>query len=356
MARNSRRTYNRDAKGRFASGSAPGAPAKTRRGAKKPTGGTAPARAKLRGAMARQAEAPSPQRKGAVTRAKKALKAAKAPVRLRLSGRPERIASNGRRRSIRTASGAANSIRPSRLKPRGARNNVRPAALGSTGRKLRGDRARSLGAIKAYTRRLMRVARNHGKAKQQQQAPSSNGKAMARAIRSQRIAKAALAWYQRPRTAVVPYRPVTLRGRLKQIERQMDRSARDAVDAAKNLSDAVKKSRPKLDRISWQIQRMNADAIAKRFSSSRIDRELASIELGTIGGRSGAKAIRRRMGRAAAAAARGSRAAARARVIYGNQLAAMGPGKTSPGKNGIRPGPGNTKGTPRKRRKRKPRG
>jgi len=302
--------------------------------------------------MARQAEAPSPQRKGAVTRAKKALKAAKQPIRMTITGRPARITKGGKRRT--SASGPANGIRPSRLKGRGARNNIRPVNLGSTGRGLRGDRARSFGAIKAFTRRLMRLSRNYRKAKQLQEAPSSNGKTMARAIRSQRVARAALAWYQQPRSAVVPYRPVTLRGKLKQIDRQMDRTMKDAADAVRGLSDAVKKARPTLDRISWQIQRMNADAVAKRLSPRRIDRELAGIELGIVGGRSGAKAIQRRMERAAAAAARGSKPAARARVIYANQLAAMGPGKPPQGKNTIKPGPSNTKGTPKKRRKRKP--
>lgn len=63
--------------------------------------------------------------------------------------------------------------------------------------------------------------------------------------------------------------------------------------------------------------------------------------------------IRRRAARATAAAAKGSKPAARARVIYGQQLAFTGAGKPSKARNNLKPGPRNTKGAPK--RKRKPR-
>ena len=67
--------------------------------------------------------------------------------------------------------------------------------------------------------------------------------------------------------------------------------------------------------------------------------------------------IRRRAARATAAAARGSKPAARAREIYGAQLASTGGKGRKVGRNSIQPGPRNTKGKPRKARKpRKPKG
>lgn len=63
--------------------------------------------------------------------------------------------------------------------------------------------------------------------------------------------------------------------------------------------------------------------------------------------------IGRRAQRAAAAAARGSKPAAKAAAIYDNQLAPRLPKGKGRGRNSIKPGPNNTKGTPK--RKRKPR-
>lgn len=356
-----RRTYNRDARGRFASGSSPGGSpatkAKPRRGAKKPGGGTAPARAKLQGAAARLAAAPSPQRKGAVTRAKKALKAAKAPIRMKVA-RPTplaRIAKGGRRRGA-PAVGPANGIRASRLKasPRAAGNSIRPVQLSSVSKGFRGDRKRSKGEIKAYIRRLMRVQRSYSLAAQT--AKTAKGAAKKKAARSMQVAAAAFAQYNRPRSKVVPFRPATMKGRIQRMERQMDREIKGITDAGNVLRNAMNRANRELKSAEWQLQRMNAKALAKRLSSRRIDRDIAAIELGIIGGRSGAKAIQRRMERAAAAAARGSKPAAKARVVYANQLAYMGAGKPAKAKSNLRPGPRNTQGPPKRRRRRKPKG
>lgn len=140
-----------------------------------------------------------------------------------------------------------------------------------------------------------------------------------------------------------------------QIDRQIDRTMKDMASEVQRMRKAVKKARPEVDRIDRELQRMNAKAIAKRLSKRRIDREIAGIELGIMGGRSGAKAIQRRMQRAADAAARGSKPAARARQLYGNQLAYMGAGKPARAKSNIRPGPRNTQGPPKRKRTRKPR-
>jgi hypothetical protein len=64
--------------------------------------------------------------------------------------------------------------------------------------------------------------------------------------------------------------------------------------------------------------------------------------------------IARRADRAAAAAARGSKPAARALGIYDRQLAPVLPKGKGKGKNNLQPGPRNTKGAPKKKRRRKP--
>lgn len=357
-----RRTYNRDARGRFASGSSPGGgpatKAKPKRGAKKPGGGTAPARAKLQGAAARLAAAPSPQRKGAVTRAKKALKAAKVPIRKKVA-RPTplaRIAKGGRRRGA-PAAGPANGIRASRLKgsPRAAGNSIRPVQLSSVSKGFRGDRAKAKAGRTAAADRLTRLAANLSRAKASQKT-ARNDKVRRKAARSEQVARAAMAEYNRPRSKVVPFRPATMKGRIQRMERQMDREVKGIAEAGNILRNALNRAKPELKSIEWQLQRMNAKALAKRLSSRRIDRDIAAIELGIIGGRSGAKAIQRRMERAAAAAARGSKPAAKARVIYANQLAYMGTGKPAKAESNLRPGPRNTQGPPKRRRKRKPKG
>lgn len=359
MARG-RRTYNRDARGRFASGSSPGGSpaAKAKRGAKKPGGGTAPARAKLQDAAARLAAAPSPQRKGAVTRAKKALKAAKAPIQMTVARATPlaRIAKDGRRRGAAPA-GPANGIRASRLKgaARGAGNSIRPVRLSSVSRGFRGDRAKAKAERTAAADRLTRLAANLSRAKAGQKTARGD-KARRKAARSEQVARAAMAEYSRPRSRAVPFRPATMKGRIQRMERQMDREIKGIAEAGSVLRDALNRAKPELKSIERQLQRMNADALAKRLSPRRLDRDIAAIELGTMGGRSGAKAIQRRMERAAAAAARGSKPAAKARVIYANQLAYMGTGKPAKAKSNLRPGPRNTQGPPKKRRKRKPKG
>lgn len=144
---------------------------------------------------------------------------------------------------------------------------------------------------------------------------------------------------------------------MNQIDRQIDRSMKGAVDAVKGLGDAIKRNRPKVDQAMRELERMNADAVAKRFSPRKGDRIVARIELAEMGSKSGVKALKRRMERATAAASRGSKAAARAREIYGSQLAFMGPGKPAKGHNNRQPGPSNKQGPPKKRRgggKRKP--
>jgi hypothetical protein len=159
-----------------------------------------------------------------------------------------------------------------------------------------------------------------------------------------------------PRNNVRPYRPATTDGKIGQLDRQIDSTMKGLARETQKLSETIKRVKPKADKLSRRLQRMNAQSIQNRLSTNNADRFVAGVELGAIGSRSGAKAIQRRMQRAADAASRGSKPAARAREIYGNQLAYMGPGKPKAAKNNLRPGPRNKQGPPKRTRKpRKPR-
>lgn len=121
----------------------------------------------------------------------------------------------------------------------------------------------------------------------------------------------------------------------------------------KRYSAEVKAKRPMIDKMKRQLERQNARAMQQRLGKDKVDRMVAGIEIGVSGTKAGAKAIQRRMQRAADAAAKGSKPAARARSIYANQMAYMGAGKPKAARNNLRPGPRNTQGRP-KRRSRKP--
>lgn len=162
--------------------------------------------------------------------------------------------------------------------------------------------------------------------------------------------------------AVRAYRPVTAQGRAQQGQRKLRRATDQVVKATRNLLDDFKKSRPSRDALmrevnDWQkrLERRTARDIANR-SDPGVRGRIAGMRLSVTPGRmqrAGADVIRRRAARASAAAARGSKPAARAASIYGQQLAFTGSGKPAKAKSGIRPGPRNTRGTPKPKRKRK---
>jgi hypothetical protein len=156
---------------------------------------------------------------------------------------------------------------------------------------------------------------------------------------------------RRPTNRIRPYSPATNRGKGDQIDRQINTTVKGITNELRSISDKVKKAKPAINQLRNRIQRDNARAIANRLSSSSAKRFVAGIELNTIGGRSGAKAIQRRAARASAAAARGSKPAQRAQQIYANQLAFTGPGKPKAAKSNLRPGPRNTQGPPKRTRK-----
>lgn len=152
--------------------------------------------------------------------------------------------------------------------------------------------------------------------------------------------------------AIRTYRPATPRGLMDQGMRGMTKGIR----SVQSELPKIRETRKQLDGMKRRMARQSARDIAGRLRKG-IDGELSGIALQNQGGRlnrAGADVIRRRAARASAAAARGSKPAARAVSIYGQQLAFTGSGKPSrKAKSGIRPGPRNTRGTPPKRRKRK---
>lgn len=151
--------------------------------------------------------------------------------------------------------------------------------------------------------------------------------------------------------AIRTYRPATIRGVADQNARTLERGIR----SIKRELPKVKDLRSRADAMKTRMARQSARDIAGRLRKG-IDGELSGIMLANQGGRlnrAGADVIRRRAARATAAAARGSKPAARAVSIYGQQLAFTGKGKVSKARNNLKPGPRNTKGTPPRRRKRK---
>jgi len=151
---------------------------------------------------------------------------------------------------------------------------------------------------------------------------------------------------------IKPYRPNTVDGKMNQIDRQIDRTMKPLVDDLRNIGSKLQKARPELDAIGRELERMNAKDIANR-NKKGIRGQVSRDVLAITGTNAGRKAITRRMQRALGAAGRGSKAGQRAVRVYLDQLAGMGPGKPSKGRNNLRPGPRNTKGTPKRRRKRK---
>jgi hypothetical protein len=149
--------------------------------------------------------------------------------------------------------------------------------------------------------------------------------------------------------AVRSYTPRTPKGQMDAGLRRMNK----AVDAIKKqlptLREVRKRSDSLLNRIARGTARDMADATGKGVKADVARLMLRQESSKTL--RAGRDAIKRRAGRAAAAAARGSKPAAKAAAIYDRQLAPVLPKGKGKGKNNLRPGPGNTKGAPKKKRK-----
>lgn len=149
--------------------------------------------------------------------------------------------------------------------------------------------------------------------------------------------------------AVRAFDPKSPRLRSGQLGRQISREMKDAPPSAK---DKLNTAMGRVDAITARMDRIGARDIANRNSPDIGKRIISEVGRNAISNRKGVKVIQRRGQRAADAAARGSKPAQRATEIYDNQLAYMGKGKPKAAKSNLRPGPSNTQGPPKRRRKR----
>lgn len=129
-----RRSYVRDARGRFSStpgGGPAGKPSRPKRGALKASGGTLTARTRLKAARAKLTPGASRQQRAAVTRAENRLRAAKVPVRMKTTatGKRERIA---KPKGLKRDSQAAARLAAAQSKGQGGRKpNIRAQQAGA---------------------------------------------------------------------------------------------------------------------------------------------------------------------------------------------------------------------------------
>lgn len=126
-----------------------------------------------------------------------------------------------------------------------------------------------------------------------------------------------------------------------------------AVDSIKKQLPTLKEVRKRSDSLLNSIARGTARDIADATGKG-VKADVAKLMLRQESSkmlRAGREVIQRRAGRAAAAAARGSKPAARALSIYDRQLAPVLPKGKGKGRNNLQPGPRNTKGAPKKKRK-----
>lgn len=151
--------------------------------------------------------------------------------------------------------------------------------------------------------------------------------------------------------AIRSYAPVTGRG----IESAIERSVGRIIKEVKRQTKGWKGAGMKADKLLRRFHRQDTKTWLER-SQKGIRGKMARIETSQFTGRM-VKGVRdtisRRAARAAAVAARGRDVGAKAGAIYDRQLAFTGSGKPPRGKNSVRPGPRNTRGTPRRKRKRK---
>lgn len=327
-------------------------PVKVREQASKPRseplttgGGTLAARGSLKRSRAKLRENDTPSQRGAVTRASRytgmAIKRERASLGQSVQGRFVR----GKGRSA-TAPTAAPANRPERgtLAARRRLGQARSDAAASfnpgTARRLTTANREAAGAMRTSRQRLgQSPAGRLVRVKGRQGGPANN------------VRRTGPEPLIRRANNIKPYRPNTVDGRMNQIDRQIDRTMKPLVDDLRNIGNKLQKARPQIDAIGRQLERMNAKDIADR-NKKGIKGEVSREVLAITGTKAGRKAITRRMQRALDAAGRGSKVGQRAVRVYLNQLAGMGPGKPSKGRNNLRPGPRNTKGTPKRRRKR----
>lgn len=148
--------------------------------------------------------------------------------------------------------------------------------------------------------------------------------------------------------AVRSFAPKSPGLRSQQLGRQISREMKNAPPSVKDRLGTVM---GRVDAITARMDRRVARDITDRNSSNPGKKIVSQAGRNAASNRPGIKVIQRRGQRAAAAAARGSKPAQRAREIYNNQLAYTGKGKPKAAKSNLRPGPRNTTGAPKRKRK-----
>lgn len=154
--------------------------------------------------------------------------------------------------------------------------------------------------------------------------------------------------------SIKPYKPTTTRGKGEALGRKVKRTAQSFTDKSRKLKGSTDSLVSKLRKMQLKNARYAARDLANR-NRKGIDGYVARFMLREVHTSRDLRAARgviaRRAQRAAAAAARGSKPAARAQAIYDRQLAPVLPKGKGKGRNNIKPGPSNTKGPPKKKRK-----
>lgn len=138
-----------------------------------------------------------------------------------------------------------------------------------------------------------------------------------------------------------------------QVERQIDRFIGLSRQEMQKIRDTASGIKIRSNALMRKMAQRQARAFAQR-NEKGITGDIARSAIRYGGGglnRAAQRLIQARMQRAAAAAGRGSSAGRRAQEIYANQLAFMGSGKPKAARNNYRPGPSNTTGRPRRRRR-----
>lgn len=140
-----------------------------------------------------------------------------------------------------------------------------------------------------------------------------------------------------------------------QAQRQIDRFIGLARSEMQGIRDSASGIKKRSNALMRKMALRQARAFAQR-NQKGITGDIARSAIQYGGGRlnrAAQKVIQQRMQRAAAAASRGSKPARRARELYANQLAFTGSGKPKAAKSNIRPGPRNTQGPPKRKRRRR---
>lgn len=148
--------------------------------------------------------------------------------------------------------------------------------------------------------------------------------------------------------AVRAFDPKSPRLRNAQLNRQVNKD----MGGLPKFKDRLTDLGSRVDAITTRMDRRIARNITDRNSSNPGRKIVSQASRNAASNRPGVKVIQRRGQRAADAAARGSKPAQQALSIYDNQLAYTGKGKPKAAKSNLRPGPSNTQGPPKRRRKR----